>query len=134
MTYYRATALAATQHCLDVHMRAMRFPGPVQKVHRIMQPIELTIGTMLSLPELPAQIEEFPDPLWLGIRLVPPLRVPPLYHLDTGEPAVFMAPTNSQGIPERLSIKEWMAEVARVVRPGLPYRGNEPQQPAGAEA
>lgn len=67
---YRLVALAATRHCLDVYMRHMVALGPVQKAYRQMQPIEITVGALLSLPLYPARIPERPDPLWLGIKLV----------------------------------------------------------------
>lgn len=73
MTFkYRQTALAATSHCLNVHMSPMRQLGPLSAGTRVFHPVEMVVGQILSLPLMPAYVDPRPDPLWLGMRVVPP--------------------------------------------------------------
>lgn len=73
-TRYSLLAVAATSHCLDVYMRPMHKLGPIRPAQRVLHPVELAVGSVLSIPLLPADIDMNPHPLWLGLALVPPRR------------------------------------------------------------
>lgn len=73
---YARVPMACTSHCIELYMRPHAQLGPVQKRTRLLSQMDLLLGQMLSIPDLPATIDEDPDPLWLGIRLVPPLAPP----------------------------------------------------------
>lgn len=70
---YRITCVAATMCCLDAHMRPHVKRGPVPPPMNFIHPVEISIGTVLSLPLFPARIQERPHPLWLGLQLWPPM-------------------------------------------------------------
>jgi hypothetical protein len=106
---YRVTALLATELCMDIHMRPHRKLGPVPPPVYHFHPVEVVIGQYLSLPLFPARIEERPDPLGLGIELLPPWDETPRPPVDeTTEPA-----------PRRMDMRSWMRQVAQQLNPEL---------------
>lgn len=106
---YRITALAATQACMNIYMRPHRRFGPVPAPTYNLHPVEIVVGQILSLPVFPAQIEERPHPLWLGLTLLPPWDETPKPPVnETTEPA-----------PQRMDMRSWMRQVAQQVNPEL---------------
>lgn len=62
-------AAAAALMCQDMAVAAARAEAE-QRPGYYLPPIALAVGTILSLPLMPAEVPERPHPLWLGHRLV----------------------------------------------------------------
>jgi hypothetical protein len=66
------TAAVAATYCQSIAVDAARAAAPSA---RYWHPVEIAIGTILSLPPMPADIPAHPHPLWLGWRFTPPKRL-----------------------------------------------------------
>ncbi|MBI5270682.1 MAG: hypothetical protein HY856_13505 [Burkholderiales bacterium] len=78
MSRYTRTAIAATQACMDVYLRSAQAIQATQP-RRYMGDVELAIGAVLSVPDLPspqvmADAIGHPNPLAYGWRLIPTRR------------------------------------------------------------
>lgn len=100
-TRYSLLAVAATSHCLDIYMSPMRKLGPIRPAQRILHPVELAVGSVLSIPLLPAAIDMNPDPLWLGLALLPARLTG-----DDGKPARQTMRQYMAGVSERLELRD----------------------------
>jgi len=122
-TRYTRTAIAATQACLLSYMAANGIAEGAAR--RVMTDIELSVGRVLSIPDLPspevmqACLGERPDPRLHGFLAGFPhgVRVPPP-HKSQPWPEELREEQQKAGFPNLvsplpMSIPEWMAVLDR---------------------